>query len=100
MGIDFLDIIFRIEKAFAAKIPRGVLHADVAVLSRRPGRRGRLDFTVGGLHEQVCTELARGGYTVPPDSWERVRQCVSDALGVPVEAVRPESLLVSELGAA
>ena len=44
-SIDFLDIVFRLEKAFAIKIPRGELFpedvlTDAEVRAGRPGHRG------------------------------------------------------------
>ena len=48
-SIDFLDIIFRLEKAFAIKIPRGDLIPEDLTTNAAFAKDGRL--TEAGLHE-------------------------------------------------
>ncbi len=128
MGIDFLDIIFRLEKAFGVKIPRDDL---VRFLEARGKKLGRRDFSVSDLFDFMQSRL-------PPvdtgDAVARNRKCVVcsynlrglplsgncpecgaaasfhgqiqaginqvlvDALGVKPEEIRSDSTLVKDLG--
>lgn len=91
MGIDTLDIIFRLEKRFDIKIPRNMLFEE-------PWNWRRGDLQVGQLHEQVCSRLKQLGWPIPRSSWHRVKLCVAESLGVELRKVRPESWLFKELG--
>jgi hypothetical protein len=91
MGIDTLDIIFRLEKAFGIKIPRNVLFEESWDWRRR-------DVRVGELHEQLCRRLREAGRPVPHSSWHRVKVCVAESLGVELRKINRESWLFRELG--
>lgn len=91
MGIDTLDIIFRLEKRFGIKIPRNTLF-------EKPWDWRRRDLQVGLLHKQICNRLTEEGRPVRWSSWHRVKVCVAEALGVELPKIRPESWLFKELG--
>ncbi|HSI33891.1 MAG: hypothetical protein ACAI43_14930 [Phycisphaerae bacterium] len=97
MGIDFLDIVFRLEKEFSIKLPRAALFWTDAEMRLR--RRERPPLTAGLLHRQLVEFLSRNRLDVPADSWERVRKCLSAALGVKEDEIRPDSRLIEDLGA-
>ena len=97
MGIDFLDIVFRLEKSFAVKIPRGRLCWTREQVSR--GDFPNYDPTVGEIHVRMCELLGEQKRPVPSDSWQRVCRCIGDSLAVMPEMIRPEHHLIGELGA-
>ena len=96
MGIDCLDIVFRLEKEFGLMFHRGQLGwPEDDARRRKPPLSG---FTAGQLHEQVCNVLSRQGLEIPPDSWVRVRGCIATALQLKPEQVRREDRLIEDLG--
>lgn len=97
MGIDYLDIAFRIEKEFGV-ITRGKLDFSADPVEGR-GRNQRSSVTAGALHDRVCDLLRAEGRAAPEDSWPRLQACISEALGVPLTEIRRESRLVKDLGA-
>ena len=97
MGIDALDIVFRLEKSFGIKVPRGRLFWTDE--QRRRGEDPPGDVSVGEIHERLSGLMREQNLPVPGDSWERVRDCVAGALGVRPEEVRREHRIVRDLGA-
>ena len=116
MGLDALDIIFRLEKSFGTMIPRGrvfeepsrptfgfpvkvagMAAADVPMPEKD---RGRLyDLTAGQIHDRLCELMREQGKAVPYSSWHRVKKCLTDALGVSPKLIRRDSRLVQDLSA-
>jgi hypothetical protein len=93
LGIDFLDIVFRLEKEF-----RFDARLQPAPWDDRPVP----NLTAGQLHHWVCERLMYTGRPVPSDSWPRVQRCIGEALGMPesqILDIRPEDRLVQDLGA-
>lgn len=80
MGIDALDIIFRLEQAFDVKIMRGRVYSSEEVNSGFKSPAG--DVTVGEIHQRICDLLREMKLPVPQDSWRRVTQCIGDALKI------------------
>ena len=89
MGIDALDLAFRLEKRFGVRIRPG---------DCLPIFQARRDLTVGGLHEVVCRRLREEGRPVPFASWNGVRLEVGKALGVSPLVIRRSSRLIADLG--
>jgi hypothetical protein len=89
MGIDFLDLEFRLERAFEVKLARTWIESA--------GDPARRDVQVGRIHAHVCTVLRNAGRSIPHSSWHRVQLCVAQVVKVPPATVRPESWL-KELG--
>ena len=97
MGIDFLDIVFRLERSFAVKIPRGRLYWTREQVNR--GDFPNTDPTAGEIHARMCELLREQNRPVPSESWQRVCRCIGDCLGIGPDTIRPEHHLIGELGA-
>ncbi|HEY2585228.1 MAG TPA: hypothetical protein VGI81_05640 [Tepidisphaeraceae bacterium] len=119
MGIDFLDLTFRLEKRFGIEL-RFTVWEDL--IRDRPGRK--FDVTAGEVCQVVTAELNkqrggkgtardvtlrpgrvleyrsvagdRGGYEGDP--WPAVRDEIAATLSVPAEKITPESWLRRDLG--
>jgi len=93
VGIDYLDIVFRIEKLFHARLD--LREFEPVVRDRKPW-----DMTVAELIREVESKLEkRTGHS--PDLSEidePVRRIIADALGAKPEAVRSEAWLIKDLG--
>ncbi|MDQ3439477.1 MAG: acyl carrier protein [Planctomycetota bacterium] len=128
MGLDLLDIIFRLERKFGIKIPHGDLadlfngrNADTAtaddiaayVLRRllrgqEPGDTSGFDndraclgcgYNLRGLPGgSVCPECGRGA-DLPDQVWEGVCDVLIDVIGVSRQKIRPGASLRHDLGA-
>ena len=97
MGIDGLDIVFRLEKEFSFSLrERGgnLMDASEQAIRKRP-----TNVTAGMIHERLCTLLKEHGREVPADSWDRVRHCIAGALGIPLEEIQRGDRIVQDLGA-
>ncbi|MEX0717933.1 MAG: hypothetical protein WD066_15165 [Planctomycetaceae bacterium] len=96
MGIDFLDIRFRLEKRFEVRLDR---HSETALLATfeaaSPEER---DFTAGALHDWICEECRRAGRPVPTSSWTRVKLTLAEVLLIAPHEIRRDSRLVRDLG--
>ena len=79
MGLDIVEMVMEVEKAFAVRIP----DADAARLE-----------TVGQLfaYLQEHAPLAR-----QPDAWERFQTVLAHEIGVPRGEIRPEASFVRDL---
>ncbi|MBC8108076.1 MAG: hypothetical protein H7Z14_15935 [Anaerolineae bacterium] len=100
MGIDALDLAFRLEKAFCVKLPKrdwNRLYFSDEQLTHK--RLPRVDPTIGEIHLRFCKILIERGATVPTDSWDRVLQCVAECLSIPKAEIRKESRFIADLGA-
>lgn len=90
MGLDTVELLWTVEKAFSIKIPD-----QVAVRLR----------TVGDLNqfiaEQVAARASRPGHPITPEptlTWPRLVDIVIEELGVPRERVTPEAEWARDLG--
>jgi hypothetical protein len=95
MGIDGLDIHFRLEKEFGGKLPHLYWSADELRMKKLP----RVDPTMGDIHARLCAFLAETHRPVPADSWSRVQKCIGEALAIPPEQIQPHHRLLADLGA-
>jgi hypothetical protein len=93
MGLDFLDITFRLEKAFSIKLPRG-WHEGMPFTTTP-----KFDLRAGDLHDHVCHHLRRANRPVPHSSWTRVKLVLANALGAHPSIIRREKWLAADLGA-
>jgi len=117
MGLDALDMIFRLEKSFAVKIdkgfwdriPQGEIVEPASFWScdrfvRRSSKPGRgyerrvPTVTAGDVHTVVCAILTENGMAIPADSWPRVRKVLSEVTGHAVDKITRQSRLFDELG--
>ena len=116
MGLEFLDMIFRLEKSFGLKFDKGFLNrlpqgdAEPAsfwdfgrFVDKSSNPKWRYErrvpvVTAGDVHLAVCDVLTEKSVAVPSDSWQRVRAVLSDVTGHDEEEIKPESLLFQDLG--
>jgi acyl carrier protein len=117
MGIDALDMIFRLEKSFAVKIDKGfwdrIPQGEIVepaswwscdrFVRRSSNPKWRYEravpvVTAGDVHTVVCAILTEKGMVVPSDSWPRVRAVLSDVTGHAVDEITPQSRLFDDLG--
>lgn len=89
MGVDALDLVFRLEKSFEIKLP----HTDKNELFDVP-----VGVCAGHVHDFICKRLSEVGRPIPYSSWHRVQLCISRAVGVPPQRVKRDSRLVKDLG--
>ena len=95
MGIDFLDIIIRVEKRFRVRLdPR---EFEPHARDRKP-----CDMTVAELTRELERALEKRRAASPEASKgpirEPMRRIIAEALGIKVGAVRPEAWLIKDLG--
>jgi acyl carrier protein len=91
MGIDFLDLVFRLEKRYN-------LILDTGEWERLTANRVNKDITAGEVQFVVGLALRDVGRPVPRSLWNGVRLTLADTLGVKVSRIKPESRLVKDLG--
>ena len=94
MGLDSLDMAFRLEKAFGLKWRR----ADYERCWNDASKLDTADITAGDIHTFVCKLLTEQGLPIPPSSWHRVQRVLGDVTGSPIAKIRPVSRLKSDLG--
>lgn len=92
MGIDLLDVSFRVERVFGVS-PRGE-HYNQLCLQHDPP-----DFTAGELHDLICKLCRAEGKPVPYSSWSRLRLVLVDTLGVNPSQVLKDARIIRDLGA-
>lgn len=97
LGIDFLDITFRIEREFGVKLTHAghqkLWRADLAAhMSSNEVK----DFRVADLVRAIEDQFAENN--VPTDVLPRVQRIVSECLACPLSEVVPEAWLVRDLG--
>ena len=89
-GIDWLDIVFRVESVFGAPLTTG----DFSDWS--PAARAEL--TAGQLWDIIAHKLREVGAVIPPDGWTRLVALLSDALNVRPARITTESRLYADMG--
>jgi hypothetical protein len=89
-GLDWLDIVWRLERQFAIHL-RG---ADFERFSAEE----RNGLTAGRLWDVVVEKMRTAGIEVPGDALARVVVALSEALNVDVERIAPDSRLYADLG--
>ena len=96
MGIDLLDIVFRLERRFGVKLSRDRLLK--MVMTNDPP-----DIRVGDLFDIIRDEVPRSGLLdleLDADAlWPTFQREISNGLGVEIEAVTKDKGLIHELGA-
>jgi acyl carrier protein len=96
MGIDLLDVAFRLERRFGVRVSREQL--EKLVLKHDPP-----DIRVGDLFDFIRGEVPRSGVLdLELDAhalWPIYQREISDALGVDIENVTKEKGLIHDLGA-
>jgi hypothetical protein len=96
MGIDLLDVAFRLERRFGVKISRDQL-------SKMVMRNDPPDIIVGDLFEFIRGEIPRIGVLdldLDADAiWPMLQREISDGLGVDIKAVTKDKGLIHDLGA-
>jgi hypothetical protein len=90
MGVDWLDIRFRLERQFDITFEQ----TDFAHV----WESGRRDLTAGELFDVVCVRLQSEGRPIPYSGWNRVRLELARALVVPPHHIHVDSRLVADLG--
>lgn len=94
MGVDWLDISFRLEKSFNVKIAR----SDTERLLAHAVIPGKTGVRCGDIHDMVvelCVEQCR---VVPKSSWTRVKLCIMHGCGAKANKVRKDAWLVDDVG--
>ncbi len=89
-GLDWLDIVFRLEHAFGVSLT----DADFADFS--PEARGAL--TAGQLWEAVVARIRVSGRELPADGWDRLVMVLSESLHVKTSRIEPDARLFADLG--
>jgi len=89
-GIDWLDITYRVERAFRVTVTAADFRAWPA--------EARLGLTAGQLWELVACKLRTTESELPRDGWDRVAVVLSEALNVRAGSIVPESRLYADLG--
>lgn len=96
MGLDLLDLVFRLERTFGLKIQR----KDLERLARQ---NDPPDLLVGQLFDLVRGQTPRGGvldHEVDAEAfWPLFQQQVVDALGIDPDEVTKDKRLFRDLGA-
>ena len=112
MGMDLLDITFRLEESFEVRLQRvDLLFAErsspptassgddaIPVVDYQPVRQ-RWDITAGEIHDRLCAILREQDRPVPFSSWRRVKKCLYEATGASPELITRNSWRVEDLGA-
>lgn len=91
MGLELLDIQFRIEKTFGFKKIGESYNAFFEA-------RGQ-QVTVRDLHDFICEQLTSEGKSTY-GSWQRLKIILVNALGVKPDEIRRDVRLIIDLGAA
>lgn len=99
MGIDFLDLQFRIEREFKIRFPRDEMPEllRLAVTGSRTGELPR-DFTVAHFVALVDHLVALQRPEQRHDILERLRPLIVSCLYVEESEVVPDALLIRDLG--
>lgn len=127
MGIDFLDLHFKLEKTLGVKIPRGSFDSLIGVRKPPDITAGEFHRVVLGIYREISAErrvqrvendvrcercgitlgeipvpgfCRRCGYPFDEDDyvWYLVKVCIADAFGVEVKDIYRDSLLIKDLG--
>ena len=90
MGIDALDITFRLEKRFGIKTSRDDLKAFE--------NTDWSAFTAGFLHDLICEKLRQAKRPIPRSTWNGVRLDIARGIGISPLLIRREQRLIQDLG--
>ena len=91
MGVDLLDLRFRVEHEFGVD-PAGEPLRRIAIQRQPP------DITAGELHDLICDLCRAAGTPVPSDSWRRLTLILSAVSAVDPSEITKESGLIHDLG--
>jgi hypothetical protein len=96
MGLELLDLAFRLERQFGVRVSR-------EQLSKLAMRNDPPDIRVGDLFEFIRGEVPQSGVLdleLDADSlWPFYQRTISDALGVDLEEIGKDKGLIRDLGA-
>ena len=93
MGVDLLDLTYRIERELGFKLDLQQIWNEFA------NRRDPPDVAVGDLYEVIQRQAAAAQLSLPSDSWTRLQDIVADCLGVEVSEVTADARLIHDLDA-
>lgn len=88
-GLDWLDVLYRIEHEFGAAFERSDFEAIPA--------EARSQLTAGQLWDLVAAKLRQSGRPVPEDGWDRVVAVLSESLNLRRDRIAPDSRLYEDL---
>lgn len=91
MGLDFLDVVFEIEKQFGVRI----CAADLTESEEWDASKN--DCTAGALHRIICRKCEEEGVPVPRSSWNRMRIALMKSAGVAADEIKEGAWLVHDL---
>lgn len=95
MGVDFLDLTFRVEKEFRIRFTRDENQQWVqSLLDARPVR----DISVQEFVDFVEKSVLEKNPLENVDVFRRVQRHISECLFVPLEKVVPDAWMVQDLG--
>lgn len=104
MGLDFIDLKFRIEREFDIQLDGQELAAELVRLIEMADQpaagKAVWDFTVQQLLGVVCNRIYHQHGSVPDDVWLRMVKIIVEVLYVKPEEVTPQAYLVRDLGMA
>jgi hypothetical protein len=89
-GIDWLDVVWRLEREFKLKLTGSDFERFTA--------EERTGLTAGQLWYTVAGKLRQTGIEVPGNGWERSIVALCEALNVDAERVNPDARLYADLG--
>jgi hypothetical protein len=96
MGIELIDLAFRIDRRFGVRVSRDQL-------SKLAMRNDPPDIIIGDLFDFICGEVPQSGVLdleLDADAlWPIFRRAISDALGIDLEEITKEKGLIRDLGA-
>lgn len=95
MGVDWLDLHFRLEREFGITLTPDITQPHIARLS---SDRPRKSVTAGEVLEMVVAACSAQDRPVPPSAWTRVKRCIAQTGGVSPKRIRQTSLLNEDLG--
>ena len=111
MGIDFLDLNFRLEKHFRVKLTP--VDLEKLAGNRKPFdlRAGELLACIQAKRARILPECPNCGYDLtgntsgvcpecglPFSEWEALRTILATVGGIERETITPESLIIKDLG--
>ena len=94
MGVDWLDLTFRLEREFGIRLKADFSNAftDATTCS------GQRPMTAGDVLEMVILACEQQDRRVPHSVWNRVKRCIVHGCGAKPDIIRKTSSLVGDLG--
>ena len=89
-GIDWLDVVWRLEQEFEVDLKGSDFERFTA--------KERTGLTAGQLWDAVVGKLRQTGIEVPGNGWERLVVALCEAFNVDAERINPDSRLYADLG--